>query len=134
MIDEDLIHEKFDIIEKNLKFLKKEGQKVPKDYKTIQAIKYSLLEMIESCIRISNHLIAGKGFERPQDYAEMFEILGKHDVLSNELAKKMSLIVKFRDVLLHRHEADDSKVIEIVKKELDDFKDFMKCIIKYMGG
>ena len=79
-IDNDLIQGKIDIIEKNLTFLGEykdvEEEEFFNSYKDIQAVKYSLLEIIEASIDVASHIIAIKGLERAENYAEMFDILG----------------------------------------------------------
>ena len=65
LINIEMIKGKFDIIERNLKFLEEYKEKIDKDFlnnfKDIQALKYSLLEMIEACIDIASHIIASNG-------------------------------------------------------------------------
>ena len=56
-IERDIIEGKFDILERNLAFLKEFKTLSPeqflKSYKDIQAAKYSLLEIMEACIDIA---------------------------------------------------------------------------------
>ncbi len=67
-IDKDLIQDKIDVIEKNLKFLDEyksvEIEKFLSNYKDVQAVKYSLFEIIESCIDIASHIISIKGLKK----------------------------------------------------------------------
>ncbi len=133
MINKDLIQNKIDIIEKNLNFLI-EYKDINKEnflnnYKDVQAVKYSLFEIIESCIDIASHIISAKGFERAESYAEMFEILNKNNILKSELANNLSNMARFRNILVHRYsKIDDSKILIFVKEELSDVKDFIKVI------
>ncbi|RLI74481.1 hypothetical protein DRP04_14610 [Archaeoglobales archaeon] len=54
---------------------------------TYQAVKYSLLEIVEACIDIASHIISAKGFERAESYAEcFFKILGAEGRNKRELA------------------------------------------------
>ena len=104
-IDRDLIQGKIDVIEKNLNFLRGyksiEIEKFLSSYKDIQAVKYSLFEIIESCIDIASHIISVKGFERAESYAEMFEILDKNKIIESKLSKKLSNMARFRNILVH---------------------------------
>ncbi len=133
MINKDLIQNKIDIIEKNLNFLI-EYKDINKEnflnnYKDVQAVKYSLFEIIESYIDIASHIISAKGFERAESYAEMFEILNKNNILKSELANNLSNMARFRNILVHRYsKIDDSKILIFVKEELSDVKDFIKVI------
>lgn len=133
MIDKDLIEAKFDIIETNLKFLHEFRGKTPKEleenYRDLQAVKYSLFEITESCIDIANHIIATKGLERVEEYAKMFTVLAKNKIISNELAGKLAKMAKFRNVLIHRYaEVKTEYLIEIIKYRLADIVEFMKNV------
>jgi len=66
MIDKETISAKFDIIERDMEFLHEfnemDEDEFLNNYKNIQSAKYSLLEIIEACIDISNHIVAAKMF------------------------------------------------------------------------
>ena len=134
-IDKDLIQGKIDIIERNINFLNeykdKELNEFLKSYKDVQALKFSLFEIIESCIDIASHIISAKNLERAESYAEMFEILGKKELLKIELSKKLSDMARFRNILVHGYaKVDNTKVLAYVKEELKDVEDFIKEILK----
>jgi len=134
-IDKELIHGKIDIIERDITFLstykeKDEGELL-NSYKDIQAIKYSLFEIIEASIDIASHIISAKGFQRAESYAEMFEILGKNDIIETQLSKGLSNMARFRNVLVHGYaKIDNSKVLVFTKEKLTDVENFIKAIIE----
>lgn len=134
MIDRDVIQAKFDIVERNLKFLEdeyvgKNPEEVKGNYKEYQALKFSLFEIVEACIDVANHIIAGKRLERAEEYSRMFTVLGENEIISQELAYKLSKMARFRNFLVHRYwELDVEYVIGIVEENLGDIKEFMKQI------
>ena len=112
-IDKELIHGKIDIIERNITFLS--------TYK----------EKIEACIDIASHIISAKGFQRAESYAEMFEILGKKDIIKTQLSKELSNMARFRNVLVHGYaKIDNSKVLVFTKEKLIDVENYIKAIIE----
>jgi len=134
-IDKELIHGKIDIIERNITFLSSYKEKIEAEflsnYKDIQAIKYSLFEIIEACIDIASHIISAKGFQRAESYAEMFEILGKNDIIETQLSEELSNMARFRNVLVHGYaKIDNSKVLVFTKEKLIDVENFIKAIIE----
>lgn len=134
-IDKDLIQDKIDVIEKNLKFLNEykrmEIRIFLSNYKDIQAVKYSLFEIIESCIDIASHIISVKGFERAESYAEMFEILDKNKIIESKLSRKLSDMARFRNILVHSYaKVDNSKVLTFIKKELIEVEHFIKKLLE----
>jgi len=134
MIDRDLIEGKFDIIERNLNFIRDnysdiEPEYLENSYKDYQALKFSLFEMIEACIDIANHIISSERFRRAESYADMFKVLGENKIISENLAGKMALMARFRNFLVHRYEElDTEKIVEIVREHLVDIEMFMEEI------
>ncbi len=138
MIDRDIIEAKFDIIERNLKFIQEEyagksAEEIEASFKDSQALKFSLFEIVEACIDIANHIISAERFERAEEYAEMFITLGKHEVISEELAEKLARMARFRNLLVHRYwEVDMKYIMEIVEHNLEDVEEFMVMIEEYV--
>ena len=102
-VDKDLIQDKIDIIDKNLNFLS-EYQNVKennfiKSYKDVQAVKYSLFEIIEACIDIAAHIISIKNLEKADTYAEMFELLGDNKIIEKDLSNNLADMARFRNIL-----------------------------------
>lgn len=121
MIDKEVIEQKFDIIQKNLKFLEEfktmSSKDFVKSYKNTQAAKYSLLEIVEACIDIANHIISTEGYERAEEYSEMFMFLQKEGVIGKSLCE-LSDMAKFRDLLVQRHgDIDNEMALDIIKSE-----------------
>lgn len=138
MIDRDIVEAKFDIIERNLRFIQenyagRQPEEIEGSYKDVQALKFSLFEIVEACIDIANHIIASERFERAESYAEMFLTLAKHHVISKELAENLARMAGFRNLLVHRYwEVSVEYIMEIVEKNLKDVEDFMAGIEEYM--
>jgi len=135
-IDKDLIESKIDIIQRNLEFLNEyryvDEEGFSSSYKDVQAVKYSLLEVVEACIDIASHIISARGFERAESYAEMFQILGKKNIINPNLAERLSDMARFRNILVHGYaKVDNLKVLEIVKEELKDIDDFVEEILQW---
>ena len=136
-VDKDLVEAKFDIIERNLKFLKEfenmDESSFRGNFRDIQASKYSLLEITEACIDIASHIIAAEGYRRPETYSEMFEVLLEERVISKKLADRLTEMAGFRNLLVHRYgEIGDKHVLEIIRNDMKDVKMFMKGISKFL--
>jgi len=132
-INIEMIKGKFDIIERNSKFLEEYKEKSDisflNNFKDIQALKYTLLEMIEACIDIASHIIASNGYKKADTYSEMFEILGKNEIISDNLATNLSAMARFRNILVHSYDKiENIKILEFAKNEISDFQKFIKEI------
>lgn len=136
-LEREVIEGKFDIIDRNLRFLGEVKALSPdqflESYKDIQAAKYSLLEIMEACIDIANYIISAEGFRRAEEYSEMFRILGEEGIMGKELAAKLEDMARFRNLLVHRYgEIDNRRVLEIMKYNLGDVEEFEKKIEKFI--
>ena len=134
-LEKEIIEGKFDIIDRNLRFLEEikilSPDQFVESYKDVQAAKYSLLEIIEACIDIANYIISAKGFRRAEEYSEMFKVLKEEGVIQKKLATKLEDMARFRNLLVHRYgEIDNRKVLEIIKRNLKDIEQFEKEIEK----
>jgi len=119
-VDKELINIRVDIIEKNLKEIRKivnEGkEKYLKNYRNQLAAKHALLESIEACIDIGNHIIASLGFRRPEDYRDVFVILEENKIIPKGLSKNLQDMARFRNLLVHHYtKIDENKIFSILK-------------------
>ena len=136
-LEREVLEGKLDIIDRNLRFLEEVKTLSPdqfvESYKDIQAAKYSLLEIMEACIDIANYIISVKGFRRAEEYSDMFKVLKEEGVIRKELATKLEDMARFRNLIVHRYgEIDNRRVLEIIKHNLKDIKEFEKEIEKFI--
>ena len=137
MLDRETISAKFDIIDNDLEFLQEfEGmdeEDFVGSYKNVQAVKYSLLEIIEACIDIGHHIVASKGFGRAERYRDIFHILGEREVINSALASRLGDMAGFRNLLVHSYgNIDNMHVLEIINTELGDVLEFEKIVLQYL--
>jgi len=135
-LDKKLIQLRVDIIERNLKEIeiisKIKAEKII--YRDELAIKHALLECIEACIDISNHIISVRGLRRPVDYSDVFSILEENRIVSKEFSRKLQEMAKFRNVLVHKYAlVDRVKLLKIIKEDVKDVREFVKVVLKIIG-
>ena len=129
--DKRLIQSRIDIIERNLKEIRDILKLKKMRYRDELALKHALLESIEACIDIANHIIATKGFRRPTDYKDIFVVLEENKIVPKGLSRKLQEMAKFRNVLVHRYATVDmNKLVQIAKKDIKDVNRFLNIIIK----
>lgn len=99
------------------------------DKKNLAALKYYLLQAIEAVGNICAH-IAAKSYNRGvSSFGECFDILEEKGILKDDLASRLRNMVKFRNKLIHHYwNIDDKKVLEYVRKDINDFTDFIIII------
>ena len=66
------------------------------DFTKVESAKHLLQVSIESCLNISQHIIASERFRSPENYAESFEILAENRVIPEEFLPTLQKMVRFR--------------------------------------
>jgi len=86
MISKDVVNAMIDLIDENIRLIEEirsQGyESFSGNFRDIQAAKHSLQEAIEACLDIGSHIIAEKGFRRPEDYREIFRFWKKMELLT----------------------------------------------------
>lgn len=136
-LDKKLINLRINVIERNLAEIKDitaEGySNLMSNYRNELASKQALLESIEACIYISNHIISVQGLRRPVDYKDIFLILGENHILDENLSRKMQEMAKLRNVHLYIN-IENERLFKLMQTETQDFRGFIKQILSYMEG
>lgn len=130
--DPDTIQGKLEIVRDRLRFLEDEEHDLSV-LRDRQAVKHTLQEAIEACLDIANHIISAEGLGRPDDYADYFPRLAQHDILPKSLARDLSEMAKFRNVLVHLYaEVDTDTVQDILNNDLGDVRAFAEALYEYI--
>lgn len=138
MISSEVINAMIDLIDENIRLIEKlrsqSFESFSNNFRDIQAAKHSLQEAIEACLDIGSHIIAEKGFRRPEDYKDIYKVLEEEGVIDSVLSAKLQEMAQFRNLLVHRYGKIDTKRIFIIMSEdINDVKDFVKIILKYIN-
>ncbi len=84
---------------------------------------------IETCISIGVQVLTDAGFREPENFHDVFIVLGDRGVLTPALVRSMTDLVELRNMLVYEHEAvDDTVVYAVLKKRVDDMQDFSHAI------
>lgn len=137
-LDKHLVNLRIDLIERNLKEIKSilgEGEeKFLKSYRTTLAGRHALLESVEACIDIGNHLISSMGLRRPEDYRDVFAVLEENRIIPRNLSERLQKMAGFRNLLVHYYAKVDNKtVFSIMREDIKDISEFVKLILKFMA-
>lgn len=132
-IDKEKIKQRFSEINESLSEIKRLASLEDSEFwskkENIAAVKYYLLQAIESVGGVCVHIVAKKYNKGVSAFGECFEILQKEGFLDEELALRLRKMAKFRNKLMHRYwEIDDKNILEYARKDLKDFEDFMKSV------
>ena len=132
-IDKEKIKKRFSEINRAVKEIKNISAIPDKDFwaekKNIAALKYYLLQAIEAVGNISAHIVAKVYNLGISSFGECFDVLEKESIFDDVFILKLRQMVKFRNRLVHEYwDVDDKKVLDFARKDVGDFKDFIKLI------
>jgi uncharacterized protein YutE (UPF0331/DUF86 family) len=138
MIDKEVINRILTYLNENLNHLESKKGTTFEEYqknRDIKAIVERKLETsIQACIDIGNHIISQEHMGIPNDYGEIFIILGQKNVIPQEWVEVLVKMAGFRNVLIHEYrELLDRRVYNILQSGLKDFYNFSKAIIEYIS-
>lgn len=108
-------------------------EKLNGDYMLRSAIERNFQLALESVLDIGEIIISMKDLEKPEDYKDIIEVLGKENILPKDFAKEFAPAAGFRNILVHKYTDVDIDVLyEHLTKDLKDFDFFAECIAKFI--
>ena len=88
---------------------------------------------IQAVLDVSNHIVADLGANLPADNKELFDLLAKRKIVSARLARKLTPMAGFRNLLVHEYmEIDRHRVYAALESDLGDFEAFIKAVSKLL--
>jgi uncharacterized protein YutE (UPF0331/DUF86 family) len=105
------------------------------DFTKVESAKHLFQVSVESCIDVSNHIIASERFRAPKSYVETFEILVEKGVIAKDFLPALRQMVQFRNRLVHLYwEVDVEVIYDLLQKNLGDFETFTSQILRYLSN
>ncbi|MHB9097559.1 MAG: type VII toxin-antitoxin system HepT family RNase toxin [Syntrophales bacterium] len=88
---------------------------------------------IECLLDVGNHIIADRGYRKPDTYAEIFEVLAEEGLISTQLLKELEGMAAFRNILVHDYfRLDLDQVYEIIQDRLKSLEKVAKIYAALM--
>jgi uncharacterized protein YutE (UPF0331/DUF86 family) len=104
------------------------------DWKIQRIVERTLQMMIELCADIASHVISDNELRTPETYADTFRVLAENGILPPEQQSVMEKMAKFRNIVVHQYETVDAEiVILILRRHLNDFKQFSDSIVQFIN-
>jgi len=84
--------------------------------------------IIEATVDLSFLIIKDRGFKIPEEDKEAFDILGKEEIISIELAEKLKDAKGMRNIIAHEYgKIDDEIVFNSITEEIKvDVREFIR--------
>ncbi len=136
MVSPEVIRKRIRLLEGYLKKLRRIQDTVDRDTFLTDTDRQDIVDRnlhlaIESVLDIGQHIIASSGWEPAEEYAQVFEILERHGVISKELFARVRGMAGFRNLLVHEYaEIDHGQVFDALKTNLGDLQELARAYEK----
>jgi len=99
----------------------------------LSAVERNFQVSIECILDIGNHVIAEKGFESPDESADIIRIMGEENLVPSEYSVRIKGMTGFRNILIHEYtEIDYHLLYDYLTNHLDDFREFARYISVFL--
>ncbi len=131
MTDADLVAKKLALIEtyvEELRTLGKPGE-IATDRLQERFIEHTLQIAIQAAIDVASHIVSDERLGEPSTYRDLFELLARHEWISDALIPALREMVGFRNVVVHGYSAVDLEIVrDVAENHLGDLLDFVAQI------
>jgi len=87
---------------------------------------------IDACIQIGIEVLTGEGLRAPENYHDVFIVLGEHGILTPILVNSMTMMVELRNLLVYEYDVVDHMMIySVLRRRLDDLAEFIRALRAY---
>lgn len=87
---------------------------------------------IDACTNVGIEVLTHEGLRTPENYHDVFHVLGSHNILSPILVSSMTMMVEFRNLLVYEYDVvDHMMVYSVLKRRLDDLHEFVLAMRAY---
>jgi len=136
-MDKDIIKSK---IESLIRCLNRINEKKPetaeilrKDLDIQDIISVNIERAIQLSVDIGSHILSDYNTQTPKTMSNVFVMLAEKNIIDNNLAEKLAKAVGFRSIAVHSYQTINwDTVFQIITTELEDFKQFIKEIMKLL--
>ena len=131
MTDADLIAKKLALIETYVEELRTLGKpnEIASDRLQERFIEHTLQIAIQAAIDVASHIVSDERLGEPATYRDLFELLVRHEWISDALVANLREMVGFRNVVVHGYSAVDLEVVrDVAENHLGDLLDFVAQI------
>ena len=112
-------------------------EKFAQEKDTQYMVCHAMLLAIQASIDIATGMAVMKTPRRPDTYRETFHVLGKFQIVPEELASEMASLAGFRNILVHEYTGLDTKRVYRILQDnwqtMDLFRKSAKKFVRAQG-
>lgn len=136
MVNKSVIINKLDQLSKYYQQLEKykniKDEDLKNDLDKLWSVERGLQLCIQTILDIGNHILSEKGIV-VDNYSEIFEKMGKVEIIPEDFGNRIKGMAGFRNILVHEYtDVDIEVVVDVLNNSLDDFNKFAYYINDYL--
>jgi uncharacterized protein YutE (UPF0331/DUF86 family) len=138
-VADDIVLNKSEIIENSLRRIREEyggkSERLRLDQTRQDAILLNLERACQAAIDLGMHLVRRGKLGLPKESRDAFVLLHSAGLIDDDLLKKMSGLVGFRNTAIHNYKKLDLDIVEaILNKHLEDFRILVRIALQAKPG
>ncbi len=104
-----------------------------RDKRSVFAVRHAIVVIVEAAAQIGVHILEEIG-SLPESYREIFILLAKHGVISEETGAAMARLAGLRNLIVHRYwTIDDARIREeALKGGVEAIRRFVEEVKRYV--
>ncbi len=131
MTDPELVAKKLGEIETCVGELRTLAQpdRIRQDIRERRFVEHTLQLAIQAALDVASHIVSDERLGEPRTNRELFDLLERGGWVAPDLARTLSNMVGFRNVLVHGYDTVDLTVVEdVLRSRLGDLLEFAAVI------
>lgn len=114
------------------RLFQKTGNEFVKDLVVVRAAERNFQLVVDLASDINAQILIERGRPAPDSYRQAFLDLAKEGILDKELAEKLALTARLRNILVHEYdfEEDYEKFYQSAKASLPAYQQYLRVIYK----
>lgn len=137
MTDIELIEKKLAVVETCVADLRRHARPdlLASDLREERFAEHTLQIAIQAALDVASHIVSDARLGEPRTNRELFALLERNGWLNADLARTMSAMVGFRNVLVHGYDTVDLDILrDVVEHRLDDLLAYVGAIRSRLRG
>lgn len=102
------------------------------DDEKLDIILHNFQIAIQCCIDIANKIISENRFEKPKDFFDSINIIGKNKIIPSSFTDQFAPLTGFRNILVHEYLGIDWNQVQTHLNSLNQFEQFIAFIKDYL--
>jgi uncharacterized protein YutE (UPF0331/DUF86 family) len=131
MTDAPLVEKKLAVIETCVADLRRLARPalLSTDVREERFAEHTLQMAIQAALDAASHIVSDARLGEPRSNRELFMLLARDGWVANDLARSLSAMAGFRNVLVHGYDTVDLDIVrDVLEHRLDDLLAFVRAV------